>query len=305
LSFDPRKTYAVMDLPLNALRAFEVSARHLSFTRAGLELHLTQTAVSQHVKNLEDRLGKKLFRRVPKGLALTDEGMALLPVLVDAFERIATTLDSFKSARPLEVLSVGVVGTFAAGWLLPRMRDFQAKFPFVELRLFSNNNRVDLAGDGLDFAIRFGDGHWHSTTATHLFCATFAPMCDTTTARRILLNRDLRRETLLRSYRADEWLSWFKAAAIEPPLLTGPMFDSSLVLADAAAQGAGVALLPVRLFKRDLRAGRLVCPLDTEVELGSYWLTRLKTRKESHAMMIFREWLTDTCKDITQHEPRV
>ncbi len=77
-----------MDLPLNALRAFEVSARHLSFTRAGLELHLTQTAVSQHVKNLEDRLGKKLFRRIPRGLALTDEGAALLPVLTDAFERI-------------------------------------------------------------------------------------------------------------------------------------------------------------------------------------------------------------------------
>ena len=86
-----------MDLPLNALRAFEVSARHLSFTRAGLELHLTQTAVSQHVKNLEDRLGKKLFRRIPRGLALTDEGAALLPVLTDAFERIGSTLENFKT----------------------------------------------------------------------------------------------------------------------------------------------------------------------------------------------------------------
>jgi LysR family transcriptional regulator of beta-lactamase len=147
-----------MDLPLNALRAFEVSARHLSFTRAGLELHLTQAAVSQHVKNLEDRLGKKLFRRVPKGLALTDEGMALLPVLVDAFERIESTLESFEAGHKKEVLSVGVVGTFAVGWLLPRMREFQTRYPFVELRLLTNNNRVDLAGDGLDYAIRFGDG---------------------------------------------------------------------------------------------------------------------------------------------------
>lgn len=282
-----------MDLPLNALRAFEVSARHLSFTRAGLELHLTQTAVSQHVKNLEDRLGKKLFRRVPKGLALTDEGMALLPVLVDAFERTSATLETFKTTQQKEVLSVGVVGTFAVGWLLPRMREFQARYPFVELRLFTNNNRVDLAGDGLDYAIRFGDGHWHGTEAVHLLSAPLAPVCAPSMASRIHAMRDLGRETLLRSYRADEWLAWFKAAELEPPLLTGPMFDSSLVLADAAAQGAGVALLPVRLFSRDLRGGRLVRLFDTEVELGSYWLTRLKTRRETDAMRAFRDWLVN------------
>ena len=282
-----------MDLPLNALRAFEVSARHLSFTRAGLELHLTQTAVSQHVKNLEDRLGKKLFRRVPKGLALTDEGMALLPVLVDAFERISATLETFKTTHQKEVLSVGVVGTFAVGWLLPRMREFQTRYPFVELRLFTNNNRVDLAGDGLDYAIRFGDGHWHGTEAVHLLSAPLAPVCAPSMASRIHAMRDLGRETLLRSYRADEWLAWFKAAELEPPLLTGPMFDSSLVLADAAAQGAGVALLPVRLFSRDLRGGRLVRLFDTQVELGSYWLTRLKTRRETDAMRAFRDWLVN------------
>lgn len=142
-----------MDLPLNALRAFEVSARHLSFTRAAQELHLTQTAVSQHVKNLEQRLGKPLFRRVPRGLALTDEGMALLPTLVDAFARVSATLESFKGAPKREVLSVGAVGTFAVGWLLPRLRDFQARHPFVELRLFTHNNRIDLAAEGLDCAI--------------------------------------------------------------------------------------------------------------------------------------------------------
>lgn len=284
-----------MDLPLNALRAFEVSARHLSFTRAGLELHLTQTAVSQHVKNLEDRLGKKLFRRVPKGLALTDEGMALLPVLVDAFERIESSLETFKVGHQKEVLSVGVVGTFAVGWLLPQMREFQTRYPFVELRMFTNNNRVDLAGDGLDYAIRFGDGHWHGTEAVHLLSAPLAPMCAPSMASRIHAIRDLGRETLLRSYRADEWTAWFKQAGLESPLLTGPMFDSSLVLADAAAQGAGVALLPVRLFSRDLRGGRLVRLFDTQVELGGYWLTRLTTRKETPAMLAFREWLERRC----------
>jgi len=175
------------------------------------------------------------------------------------------------------------------------MREFQARHPFVELRLFTNNNRVDLAGDGLDYAIRFGDGHWHGTEAIKLLSAPLAPVCAPFLAGRIHAPRDLGRETLLRSYRMDEWSAWFEAAGVTAPLLTGPMFDSSLVLADAAAQGAGVALLPVRLFGRDLRGGRLVSLFDIQVELGSYWLTKLKARKESDAMMTFRTWLEHGC----------
>ncbi|MBF0762863.1 LysR family transcriptional regulator, partial [Dysgonomonas mossii] len=104
-----------MHLPLNALRAFEVSARHLNLTRAAEELHVTQTAVSQHIRNLEDRLGKPLFRRLPRGLALTDEGLALLPALADAFGRIERALAQCGDTRPREVLTVGAVGTFAVG----------------------------------------------------------------------------------------------------------------------------------------------------------------------------------------------
>lgn len=280
-----------MDLPLNALRAFEVSARHLSFTRAAQELHLSQTAVSQHVKKLEARLGTALFRRLPRGLALTDEGLALMPVLVDSFERMQATLNHFKGSQPRETLSLGVVGTFAVGWLLPRMRDFQSKHPFVELRLFTNNNRVDLAGEGLDYAIRFGDGHWHGTEAQHMLRAPLAPVCAPAVAHRIRTVKDLGRESLLRSYRSDEWPAWFAAAGVPPPVLTGPMFDSSLVLADAAAQGAGVALLPVKLFERDVHSGRLRKLFEVEVDLGSYWLTCLSTRRKTAAMQAFREWM--------------
>ena len=286
-----------MDLPLNALRAFEVSARHLSFTRAAEELHLTQTAVSQHVRNLEQRLGKRLFRRVPKGLALTDEGMILLPTLVESFERMASVIERIRTTQKREVLSVGSVGSFAVGWLMPRLRDFQARHPFLEVRLFTNNNRVDLAGEGLDYAIRFGDGHWHGTEAIYLLDAPLAAVCAPQVAQRIVSVRDLGRETLLRSYRADEWTAWFKAAGVAPPLLTGPMFDSSLVLADAAAQGAGIALLPIRLFSRDIRQGRLVRLFDIELALGSYWLTRLDTRRETEAMLAFRTWLEQCCRE--------
>ena len=133
-------------LPLNALRAFEASARHLSFTRAGLELRVTQAAVSHQVKSLEDLLGAALFRRLPRGLALTDEGLTLLPVLSDAFARIGTALDRVERGRIEEVVTVGCVGTFATGWLLPRMDGFQAAHPGVDGAFGGEGDGADLGG---------------------------------------------------------------------------------------------------------------------------------------------------------------
>ncbi|WP_411879030.1 LysR family transcriptional regulator [Polaromonas sp. YR568] len=278
-------------LPLNALRAFEVSARHLSFTRAADELNVTQTAISQHVKNLEERMGVALFRRLPRGLALTDEGLALLPVLAESFGRMGSVLEQFQDGQYREVLTVGAVGTFAVGWLIPRLRDFQQTHPFIDFRLFTNNNRVDLAGEGLDYAIRFGDGAWHGTQAEPLMMSPLSAVCSPAIARRLRAPADLAKELLLRSYRADEWARWFAAAGVDCPLVRGVVFDSSLTMAEAAAQGAGVALLPVNMFPRELQGGRLVRPFAVEIETGGYWLTRLKSRRVTAGMRIFREWL--------------
>jgi len=282
---------ALSHLPLNALRAFEAAARHLSFTRAGLELRVTQAAVSQQVKGLEEILGVPLFRRLPRGLALTEEGEALLPVLAEAFRRIGATLERFEGGRLREVLTLGAVGTVVTGWLLPRLPAFRAAYPFVDLRLFTNNNRVDLAGEGLDFAIRFGDGAWHGTEALRLFAAPLSPLCAPALARRLRRPADLVREVLLRSYRADEWARWFAAVDLPPLPARGFVFDSSLTMAEAAVQGAGVALLPVRMFEHDLRQGRLARVFEAEVSLGAYWLTRLKSREETPSMTAFRQWL--------------
>lgn len=280
-----------MHLPLNALRAFEVSARHLSFTRAADELNVTQTAISQHVKNLEERMGVPLFRRLPRGLALTDEGLALLPALAESFGRIGTLLEQFRDGRFREVLTVGAVGTFAVGWLIPRLAQFQEAHPFVDFRLFTNNNRVDLAGEGLDYAIRFGDGAWHGAEAEPLFAAPLSPMCAPAIASRLGEPADLAGEFLLRSYRADEWVNWFAAACVDSPVVRGAVFDSSLTMAEAAVQGAGAALLPVSLFTRELQAGRLARPFAVEIENGSYWLTRLKSKRTTLAMNVFRDWM--------------
>jgi LysR family transcriptional regulator of beta-lactamase len=278
-------------LPLNALRAFEAAARHQNFTRAGLELHVTQAAVSHQVKCLEDILGVPLFRRLPRGLGLTAEGESLLPILTEALRCIADTLDRFQGGRMREVFTLGVVGTFVTGWLLARLPAFRAAHPYVDLRLMANNNRVDLAGEGLDYALRFGDGAWHGTEAIRLFDAPLSPLCSPSLALRLSKPADLGRETLLRSYRTDEWPRWFAVAALPLRVIGGFIFDSSLTMAEAAVQGAGVALLPVRMFERDLREERLVQPFPLEVSLGAYWLTRLKSRPETGAMRAFRDWL--------------
>ena len=282
-----------MTLPLNALRAFEASARHLSFTRAGAELNVTQAAVSAQVRNLEARLGVALFRRLPRGLALTDEGQALLPMVSESFARIVTMLDQFRGGRWREPLTLAVVATFAVGWLMPRLERFRHEHPFVDLKLLTNNNKVDLAGEGLDYAIRFGDGTWHGTHAEALLDAPLAPMCTPAIAARLTRPEDLLAETLLRSYRSDEWRLWFASAGVSgpPSPLRGPVFDSSIALAAAAAQGAGVALLPARLFQHELDAGRLVRPFEAQAHTGRYWLTRLHSRTPSPAMAQFRQWL--------------
>jgi LysR family transcriptional regulator of beta-lactamase len=280
-------------LPLTALQAFEASARHLSFTRAGLELRVTQAAVSHQVKSLEEILGVKLFRRLPRGLALTDEGLALVPVLTETFGRIRATLDQFENGQFREVVTVGAVGTFATGWLLPRLPAFANAHPRIDLRLLTNNNRVDIAGEGLDFAIRFGDGAWHGTDAVLLFSALLSPVCAPDMAARLRQPSDLYREVLLRSYRTDEWARWFAAAGVACPPLRGPVFDSSVIMAGAAAQGAGVALLPVAMFTRELQQGELVQPFAIETAVGSYWLTSLRSKRPTAGMLAFRTWLLE------------
>lgn len=255
-------------LPLTALRAFEASARHLSFTRAAIELRVTQAAVSHQVKLLEQRLGVSLFRRLPRGLLITDEGLALLPTLSDSFDRIAGMLDNFDAGHVREVLEVGAVG-----WLLPRLRDFRERHPFVDVRLSTNN--------------------WHDTDAEALFEAPLSALCIPEIAETLREPGDLVRQTLLRSYRSDEWPAWFEAAKVTAATIRGPVFDSSLTMVEAALQGEGVALAPPMMFSRQLAAGALQQPFGVTLSTGRYWLTRLKSRNPTSAMRVFRTWVVD------------
>ena len=280
-------------LPLNGLRAFEASARHLSFTRAAIELCVTQAAVSQQVKGLEKRLGVSLFQRLPRGLKITAEGEALLPTVTSSFDQMAITLDRIEAGQVRELLFLGVVGTFAVGWLLPRLREFQKRHPFIDVRVSTNNNRVDMAAEGLDFAIRFGQGSWHGTDAFRLFEAPLSPLCTPKLAETLKSPTDLADATLLRSYRSDEWATWFAAAGVTPvaQVNAGIVFDTSLGMMEAALQGIGVALAPPSMFSRHLASGTIVQPFPVTISLGSYWLTRLQSKPPTPAMQAFSDWM--------------
>ena len=280
------------NLPLNALRAFEASARHRSFTKAAQELYVTQAAISHQVKGLEERLGVKLFHRGPRGLMLSDEGVALLPALSESFDRIGRLLDRFQGGQLREVLTVSAVGTFAVGWLLPRLKTFREAHPYIDLRLLTNNNRADLAAEGLDAAILYGDGAWPGTEAERILDAPLAPLCTPAIAASLRQPSDLARHTLLRSYRVQDWPAWFAAAGLSETIAAnGPVFDASLTMVQAALAGEGVALAPTDMFPRDIAEGRLVQPFSISVETGAYWLATLRGKSGSPALAAFQTWL--------------
>lgn len=285
--------FEVSDVSLNGLKAFEASARHLSFTKAAVELCVTQAAVSHQVKALENRLNVPLFRRTSRGLILSDEGSALQKPLTSFFDGLGRVLAQFERGRWEEVLTISVVGTFAVGWLLPKLPSFHAAHPFVDLRLFTNNNKVDLAGESLDYAIRFGSGSWNGLEAEHLFAPTFTPLCAPGVAQRLKRPLDLSGFELLRSYNLDDWPAWFRTVEVERLAARGPLFDSAWMMVQVAMKTESIALAPPALFIDDIVAGRLVQPFGQEVDLGAYWLTSLQTRPRSEAMTAFRDWLLE------------
>jgi LysR family transcriptional regulator of beta-lactamase len=278
-------------VPLNVLRAFEAASRHLSFTKAAEELCVTQTAISHQIKSLEERLKITLFRRSPRGLTLTDEGLLFAPTLSQAFGSIDRVFAQFESGGVRDILTVGVVGTFMVGALLERLPAFRESHPLIDLRLLTNNNKVDLVAESLDYAIRFGDGAWHGMDAEPICQALLTPLCSPALARKLHEPIDLARVPLLRSYRSRDWPSWFQAAGIPTLRAGGPLFDSSLVMVQAAMHGEGVALAPHCMFRRELEARHLVQPFQVDADAGSYWLTHIKSKTPTATMLTFRSWL--------------
>ena len=253
--------------PLNALRAFEAAARHLSFTRAAAELHVTQAAISHQVKLLEEDLEAKLFKRLTRRLALTDHGRALLPVASASLDDIALAATAIREQAQGQELTLTLTPTFSAMWLMPRLGRFWQQYPGIELKLQHSVRSATLADfrAGLvDLAVRWGVGPWPGLESERLIWADLHPVCCPALAAGdppLRRPEDLRNHVLLYEVGYDGWGMWLAAAGL-PGLKPrhGLVIDDTAVMLRAAAEGRGVALSPRRLVEEDLASGRLVLP---------------------------------------------
>lgn len=282
--------------PFAALRAFEAAARHLSFTRAAAELHVTQTAISHQIRGLEELLGVRLFRRLPRGLALTDEAQRYLPAVRDAFDRIQTATSELMSARAAGPLTASVLPSFAAKWLVPRLGRFRMAHPEIDLRISASLHLVDFAREDVDLGIRMGRGHYPGLRVDRLFGEALIPVCSPALLEHgppLRQPADLRHHLLLHDDDYTGWQLWLELAEVEgADAGRGPIFTDSGMVVQAAAEGQGVALARVALAAWDIAAGRLVRPFEVTLPHDlAYYLVCPEAAAERPRIAAVRAWL--------------
>ncbi|WP_282608039.1 transcriptional regulator GcvA [Pelagibius sp. Alg239-R121] len=290
--------------PLNALRAFEAAARHLSFTKAADELFVTQAAVSHQIKTLEAHLGIQLFRRLNRRLLLTDAGQAYFPELRDALDMMSRATLRIRGQDKTGNLKISVLPSFAAKWLLPRLPRFSEHNPAIDVLVSANDQIVDFDQDDFDLAVRYGKGnypghHIDPMMGDRIFpvCSprlveSEHPLCEPTDLRHhILLHDDMARTDAS----ANDWQGWLRAAevtCVDPD--RGPAYSHSSMVIQAAIEGHGVALGRTSLIGDDLAAGRLVCPFGPVIPGPfSYYLVGPKETAEQPKICAFRDWIQE------------
>jgi LysR family glycine cleavage system transcriptional activator len=293
--------------PLSALRAFEAVARHLSFTRAADELHVTPAAISQQVKGLEDQLGVQLFERSRRAVALTDAGVSILPDVRAGFASLSRVLDRNIRKPQGPALRISVAPSFASKWLLPRMPNFAAQYPDIQLRISATPALADLKNDEADLAIRFGVGRYPGLRSEPLFREALCPLCSPRFSkgkRALRTPADLKRFQLLHDLslpgdpQPPGWTQWLNLAGVpEVNANRGTCFSLAELALQAAIDGAGVVLGRLALAEVDLAAGRLWRPFQPTLELDlGYFLVTPKRRHESNEVQCFRNWLHDVAR---------
>ncbi len=288
--------------PLNALRAFEAAARHLNFSRAADELSVTPGAVSQQIQNLEDYVGAALFKRTPRGLLLTDSAQMALPALREAFDRLAEAAALLTAAVDGRRLTLTAAPSFAAKWLVPRLGNFEAKYPQVDVWLSADMDLVDFGTGDVDLAIRYGAGPYPGLEAVRLMSETVVPVISPELAAANPINApaDLARHILLHDGSPDaddscpDWSMWLAARGVKGfDANRGPRFNQSSLVIEAAVSGRGVALAKRALAQDDLDAGRLIVPMPIATSVDfAYFVVHPKAKGRLPQVKAFVGWLT-------------
>ena len=291
---------------LNALKAFEASTRHQSFSAAANELNVTPAAVGQLVRTLEDWLGVPLFQRATSGrvrLVPTEAAERALPDIRAGFNRLTLGLERLKEGSAKGVLTITISPAFASKWLLPRIDKFQSEWPALDVRLDTSLKPVNFATASVDIGVRYGLGHWPGLVAEKLMDEEIYPVCSPTLLskkNRFKSPSDLIGETLIHDLSMDthtgfpSWAQWLSdAGASEAKIIRGMQINNSAAVLQAAIDGHGIALARSVMARDDLAAGRLV-RLFPEIDFVSQLAYYLVYRSECASLpklKAFRDWI--------------
>jgi LysR family transcriptional regulator, glycine cleavage system transcriptional activator len=296
--------------PLNALRAFEATARHLSVKNAADELCVTPGAVSQMLKALELHLGVKLFRRENRGIFLTDAGQAYLPPIRNAFRQIAEATRRATASVDTAFLTVSVTPFFAAAWLVPRLKGFQDAYPDIDLRIVTSNTLADFSRDGVDVAIRHGLGRYPGLHSERILVVEVVPVAAPSLVATLGVPAnpaELTRWPHVHDAERQGWHLWFQAQGI-PNIGAphGPSFDDAGLLMKAVLAGQGAGLLPAAIVASDIQQRRLVRLAEvTWLEQFAYFLVYPEASHRRPNVAAFQEWIIGAASgtDMPDAEP--
>jgi LysR family glycine cleavage system transcriptional activator len=288
--------------PLAALRAFDAAARHQSFVRAADELGVTAAAISQQIQTLETFAGQPLFRRLGRGIELTDAGLAARPLVVEAMALMAEAGRLMRLPLRSKRVSVSAAPSFAAKWLVPRIERFRERYPDIEVWLAADMTLVDFATADVDLAIRYGAGAYEGANTQMLLPESVTVVCSPQLlgGQTLSAPADLANLPLLHDESADQdpafptWRMWLAARGVANiDTQKGLRFNQASLVIEAAAAGKGVAITKTQLAAADLASGRLVAPFGGDATpLGyAYWLVWPLGRTVTESLRLFKAWL--------------
>jgi LysR family glycine cleavage system transcriptional activator len=293
-------------LPLNALRAFEAVAAHLSFTEAARALNVTTAAVSSHIKSLEEFLETPLFIRHSRSVRLTPQGARLLPGVQRGLSELTRAVEQLRQDRTSGLLNISLLGSFLQKWLLPRLGDFYQKHPEIDLRFSASRELVDFSQTDFHAAVRYGDGSWPDLEAEKMLDDWVFPVASPELVAKLGEIRtlgDLAKYPLLHSA-SEPWSDWLRRVGGDTTRIErGPVLEDSASVLEAAEQGQGLALARWSLVAGDLAAGRLVRPsLQSVRQRHAYYFVAPPHNFELPKVIRFRDWLREVCSQFPPPE---
>ncbi len=284
--------------PLNWLRSFEASARHLSFTQAAVEMNLTQASISQQIRGLEHQLGVSLFKRLPRGLELTEAGMAYLPAVHESIERLVAATDEIFGQNTVKRLSIRSSLVFFTHWLAPRLTGFRKLHSDIVLN-FTSNIWVNQSDVEDDMEIRYGKGDWKGLKSIRLTWDDLIPVCSSTLDNSLpppMSPEELSQHTLLHVVGYEEgWGYWLnKTGYSDIDSSKGIQMDTLVSALEMASLGQGIALGRTSIVTKFIDDGRLIAPLSERVPTSEgFYLVYSEEQFEHPHAEIFRKWLIE------------